>query len=104
MRTAIVISVVMLVGLQLAAAHSSNTRAVKAQCEDDARSAIIKAQQYLEQDSPLEDRHAIVCAVEAIAIMERKLQGLSDGSMAFDGVIHAPKGVVMMKPSDQEGR
>lgn len=63
-----------------------------------------RAKRFVAADSPSEDREALVCAVEAIEKLAQKIDGLADGSIAFDGQIHAPKGFVMSKPSVQESR
>jgi hypothetical protein len=73
-------------------------------CADDARQAIASARQALQNDSSDEYRTALSCLVEAVAILDARLSGLSDGSMPFEGQIHAPRGVVMTKPSVQGDR
>lgn len=73
-------------------------------CAKDAGAALETARKALASDRRDEDRTALVCLVEAVAALDERIRGLSAGSIAFDGQIYAPKGVVMVKPSDQEGR
>ena len=73
-------------------------------CASDTRKAVVLARQALESGNEQDDRAALVCLVEAVAALDRKIQGLASGSVPFEGQIFAPKGVVMVKPSDQEGR
>lgn len=69
-------------------------------CAGDTRMAVARARQALHDD----DREALACLVEAVAALDDRIQGLADGSVPFEGQIYAPKGVVMIKPSDQEDR
>lgn len=73
-------------------------------CADDTRLAIARARAALEADKPADDRAALACLVDAVAAMDERLQGLSDGSTPFEGQIYAPKGVAFTKPSVQERR
>lgn len=73
-------------------------------CAGDPRMAVARARQALQDDAVAQDRAALACLVEAVAALDDRIQGLSDGSVPFEGQVYAPKGVVMVKPSDQEGR
>lgn len=73
-------------------------------CAGDTRRAVARARQALADESHDHDREALTCLVEAVAALDDKLQGLADGSTPFNGPIHIPKGFVIRKPSDQEGR
>jgi len=66
--------------------------------------AVALARQALADDDRDDDRAALACLIEAVAALDDRIRGLADGSMPFEGQIYAPKGVVMVKPSDQEGR
>ena len=71
-------------------------------CADSTRPAIENARQALNDDSHASDRVALACLIEAVASLDDKLHGLSDGSVPFEGQIHVPKGWVMAKPSASE--
>lgn len=71
-------------------------------CADDTSAAIAKARQSLQDDSGQHDRAALECLVEAVASLDDKLQGLSDGSRPFEGQIYIPKGWIIAKPSASE--
>lgn len=73
-------------------------------CADDTRAAIAKARQSLHDASGQKDRAALECMIEAVAALDSKLQGLSDGSRPFEGQIVIPKGFIVAKPSVQEDR
>jgi hypothetical protein len=73
-------------------------------CAGDTRAAIAGARAAIEADNPADDHAALICLLEAVAALDQKIRGLADGSAPFEGQIYAPKGVVMVKPSDQEGR
>lgn len=46
---------------------------------------------------------ALACLIEAVAALDARLTGLSDGSIAFEGQIHLPQGFVISKPPASEG-
>ena len=73
-------------------------------CAGDTRMAVARARQALEATDRNHERAALACLIEAVAALDARIAGLSDGSVPFEGQIYAPKGVVMVKPSDQEGR
>lgn len=73
-------------------------------CAGDTRMAVARAKEALEEGDRDHDREALACLVDAVAALDDRIQGLADGSAPFEGQIYAPKGVVMIKPSDQEGR
>lgn len=81
-----------------AAASASNL------CANDTRMAIATARSALAEVDAANDRDALVCLVEAVAALDERIQGLSNGTVAFDGQIYAPKGVVMTKPPVMEAR
>lgn len=72
------------------------------QCRDTPSASITVAREALALDSPAQDRAALICLVEAVAALDVRLQGLSGGSIAFDGRIHAPKGFVIVKAPAME--
>lgn len=95
----------MLIGSCFASSTSiAATEPTQNGCGDDARLAIARARQALQKDDRDDDRTALACLVEAVAALDARISGLADGSMPFEGQIYAPKGVVMIKPSDQGGR
>jgi hypothetical protein len=73
-------------------------------CADDTRKAVALARQALEATDRDHERTALACLVEAVVALDDRIQGLASGSVPFEGQIYAPKRVVMVKPSDQEGR
>lgn len=50
------------------------------------------------------DRLALLCLTDAVAAISAKLDGLSNGSIPFEGQIHTPKGYVITKPPAEEGK
>lgn len=92
--------------LQLIA--TSPTQAVAASattiCAKDTHAAIETARRVLATDDNGHDRAALQCLVEAVAALDDRVRGLAEGSVPFEGQIYAPKGMVMVKPSNQEGR
>jgi hypothetical protein len=107
MRTVIIATAAaMLIGT-CCASSSSNAAAKKSEddaCTANTRHAVIAARQALQDDRNDNDRFALACLIEAVAALDERMQGLADGSVPFGGPIYAPKGVVMIKPSGQEGR
>lgn len=73
-------------------------------CAGDTRMAVARARLALQDDDRDHEREALACLVEAVAALDDRIQGLAEGRLPFEGQIYAPKGVVMIKPSDQEGR
>jgi hypothetical protein len=68
-------------------------------CADDPAQAVEQARKALEADDPAQDRHALVCLAAAVATLDTRLQGLSDGSIPFEGQAYMPQGWVMNKVS-----
>src|SRR5690606_36780609 len=71
-------------------------------CARDMRGAITLARQALREASGEFDRIALGCLIEAVGALGERVQGLSDGSVAFDGPIHIRKGFVIVKPRPGE--
>lgn len=75
-------------------------------CPDDPRAAALQAKAVLERSggapSPAQHRATLICLAEAVAELSAKLDGLSKGSIPFEGQIHIPKGYVMQRPPEQE--
>lgn len=82
------------------AASASGTK----KCAENSRIAVAAARSALEKSDTSNDRAALSCLVEAVAALDERVRGLSDGSVPFDGQIYAPKGIVMTKPPVQGGR
>ena len=70
-----------------------------AQAAAQAKAVLAKPQETLMTDR---DRVALLCLADAVAAIGAKLEGLSDGSIPFDGQIHIPKGWVITKPPTEE--
>jgi hypothetical protein len=105
LRTLCIATRTLLVGACLASsAVLAATDPSKDACAVDARQAIATAKETLRNDDTGSDRLALACLVEAVAILDSRLNGLADGSLPFEGQIYAPQGVVMIKPSVQEDR
>jgi hypothetical protein len=49
-------------------------------CAGDASRAVQQARQALKTDNPKQDRAALVCLVEAVAALDRKVEALSTGA------------------------
>lgn len=83
-----------------------NARSVA--CPENIGEAAQRAERILDrsQDTQISehDRAALVCLARAVGLVDERLQGLSDGSLPFDGQIHIPKGYIMNKPPTSEGR
>ena len=73
------------------------------ECSKNSSAAIREARKALGANDPAKDRAALTCLVDAFAALDAKLQGLSDGSVPFDGQIYIPKGFVIVKPPAKEG-
>ena len=71
-------------------------------CSGDTRVALDNARNALARDKSDDDRAALACLVEAVAALDAKIQGLSDGSTPFEGQIHIPKGWAMVKSPASE--
>lgn len=89
---------------QFIAFSSSEAAPVTSYCAEDTRAAITAARESLAAKDNKDDRTALACLVEAVAALDKKVQGLMDGSVPFEGQIYAPKGVAITKPSAKEGR
>lgn len=74
------------------------------ECNKDTGAALTAARTALQANNPKQDRHALKCLVQAVAALDARLQGLSEGSLAFEGQIYAPKGFAVSKPSTREGK
>jgi hypothetical protein len=93
-----------LIAIALATAAPATATAGKFEedgCAGDTREAIATARQALKDDSD-DVRAALACLIEAVAALDEKLNGLSTGSIPFDGQIHIPKGWVIAKPPASE--
>lgn len=71
-------------------------------CAVSMAEALRQAQAALERRDVANDREALVCMIAAVSMLDARLRGLSDGSIPFDGQIHAPKGWVISKPPTEE--
>jgi hypothetical protein len=73
-------------------------------CPSDTSKSIERAREALRTDNPAGDRAALACLVEAVAAIDARLTGLSNGSIPFDGTAYLPKGFVITKTPSSEGR
>lgn len=87
--------------LCLAPYFASPTRAA-GDCAGTAHASIQQALSALAKNDPASDREALVCMVAAVAALDTKLQGLSNGTVPFEGQIKIPNGYVMQKPQSEE--
>lgn len=95
----------MLIGLCVASSPPEAAAAsASSLCAKDTRTAIATARSALEKVDVANDRDALVCLVDAVAALDERIEGLSNGSVPFDGPVYAPKGVTITKPSVQEAR
>lgn len=92
-----------LIGLTTGIGASSPSHAQTA-CPVEASRAIDEAQKILQSNDRIKFDIALACVTQALAQTCADLEALREGRLAFSGQIHAPKGFVMTKPSDQEGR
>ena len=72
------------------------------ECAETTSAALQQALVALDANDPARDREALVCMIAAVATLDAKLQGLSDGSIPFDGRIYIPHGYVISKPPAEE--
>lgn len=77
-------------------------------CPQDPKLALAMSRDALassgERDFATTQRIALLCLIEVVAALDARIQGLSDGTIPFDGQIHIPKGYVMMRPPAEEAR
>jgi hypothetical protein len=92
-----------LFGLAMTASASAAS-----ECSDDIAKNIQTARRALDASTsgPLttEDRKALSCALDEIAKLDAKIEGLRNGTVPFSGKINLPKGFVARHTSDQETR
>jgi hypothetical protein len=62
-------------------------------CPADPAQSVVQARKALEAHDPKQDRIALVCLAEAVASLDRKFEGLRDGSVPFTGRIEFPRGL-----------
>lgn len=68
------------------------------ECPKDTGAAVESARTALKANDSEQDRHALECLIKAVATLNLRLAGLSDGTIPFDGQIYIPKGFVIVKP------
>lgn len=73
-------------------------------CSAEPSAAIAQARAALADSDAARDHAALVCMVNALAALETRLDGLTGGTIAFDGPIYAPKGMTMNKPQAKGDR
>lgn len=95
---------VILTGAILAGIVASSAVHAGQSCAGTPSQTIEQAQEALKRNDDKAERTAIACLIAAVAALDSRLQGLSDGTLAFEGQVYAPKGVAMTKPPASEGR
>lgn len=83
---------------------AATAHAAAPECANDAPRAIREARTALEENNSAKDRAALLCLTEAVAALDKKLQGLSDGSLPFEGQVYSPKGFIVSKPLPKEAK
>ncbi len=73
-------------------------------CPVPASQALAVAQEILQIDDKTKLDTALACVTLSLVQTRAELDALREGRIAFSGQIHAPKGLVMTKPSVQEDR
>lgn len=76
----------------------------QAVCASDVPHALASARRAVSSNDRSQDHAALACMVDAVAALDARLTGLSNGSLPFEGQIYAPKGVGMTKPPTREAR
>lgn len=94
---------VVFTGAILAGIVASSAVHADQSCAGTPSQTIEQAQEALNKYDDKAERTAIACLIAAVAALDSRLQGLSDGTLAFEGQVYAPKGVVMTKPPASEG-
>lgn len=89
--------------IAISSTEAASASATK-KCAENSRIAVAAARSALEKSDTDNDRAALSCLLEAVAALDARIEGLSDGSVPFDGPIYAPKGIVMTKPPVKEDR
>ncbi len=97
------IATVLLIGLTTAIGFASSSRAQDV-CPVDAARAVDEAREILRQGDQNRFGVALACVTLALAETRAELEGLREGRVAFRGQVNAPKGLMISKPSVQEGR
>ena len=97
------LATVLLIGLTTGLSALSPVHAATV-CPADASRALDEAQSILQSNDRTKFDIALACVTLALAQTRAELDGLREGRIAFSGQVNAPKGVVMSKPSVQEGR
>lgn len=97
------LATVLLIGLTTGIGASSPSHAQTA-CPVEASRALAEAQKILQSDDQAQFGVALACLAQALAQTRTEFEALREGRAAFSGQIYAPKGIVMIKPFDQEGR
>ena len=80
------------------AAHADN------KCGDTATQAVERATSALEASSPADDRQALRCLLEAVTLLDAKIEGLRAGDVPFTGPANLHRGGNFKRSPDQEAR
>jgi hypothetical protein len=94
---------VVFTGAILAGIVASSAVHADQSCAGTPSQTIEQAQEALKRNDDEAERTAFVCLIAAVAALDSRLRGLSDGTLAFEGQVYAPKGVVMAKSPASEG-
>lgn len=76
------------------------------ECSESPTDAALQAKAVLQNEREAlftaTNRDALICLADAVAALSAKLDGLSKGTIPFDGQIQVPHGYVMQKPPTEE--
>lgn len=104
-RKVVVVSAACLAAIgTMSAISEPGATPIQPNCAETPSGALQQVHKALDRHDTSSDREALICIVAAVAALDARLRGLSDGSIPFDGQIHIPKGWVMSKPPTEEAR
>ena len=88
----------LLVVVPVVAAHADT------KCGDTVAQAVERATSALEASSPADDRQALRCLLEAVTLLDAKIEGLRTGEVPFTGTANLHRGGNFKRSPDQEAR
>ncbi|AXK81574.1 hypothetical protein DW352_14235 [Pseudolabrys taiwanensis] len=103
-RIALIIAAGGLLAFAAVALASTVSAPARPACETGVSRAVAEARRALNANDPGQDRVALACMVDALATLDARVTGLSNGSVPFEGAVYAPKGMVISKPPTKEAR
>lgn len=92
--------------LSIAPAAWADIQVKPAGCSQDSSEAVAKARQLLSDQTgkpeAAAERAALLCLIDAVAALAERLEGLSKGTIPFDGTAYLPQGFMTSNPTAEE--